>query len=91
MIDIQQCDVGQNYSCGIEIQGNKYAAHNLKIEISKNCIYKNKKEGLLIQNLACTAALLYGNELSKNEGDNLKVQHLHNKVNKRYAFRIENC
>lgn len=38
-----------------------------------------------------TAVLLYGNEINKNEGDNLKVAHLHHKVNKRSAFRVENC
>jgi len=63
----------------------------LKIEISKNFIYRNKKEGLLISNLAATAILIYGNELSKNEGDNLKVAHVHHKANKRYSFRLEHC
>ena len=61
------------------------------MEISKNCIYRNKKEGVLIQNLAVTAILLYGNEITKNESDNLKIAHVHHKVNKRYAFRVENC
>ena len=48
VIDIQQNDFGFNQYCGVEIQGNAYSAHNLKIDISKNCIYRNKKEGLLI-------------------------------------------
>lgn len=38
-----------------------------------------------------TAVLLHGNEIIKNEGDNLKIAHLHHKVNRRYAFRVENC
>ena len=45
----------------------------------------------MIQNLAATNVLLYGNEFSKNEGDNLKLAHLHHKVNRKYAFRVENC
>lgn len=80
-----------NYYCGVEIQGNVYSAHNVKIDISQNCIYRNKKEGLLIQNLAVTAILLYGNEFSKNEGDNLKMVHVHHKVNRSHEFRVENC
>ena len=32
-----------------------------------------------------------GNEFQKNEGDNLKLTSVHHKVNKRYAFRVENC
>ena len=91
VIDIQQNDFGLNYCCGIEIQGNIYAAHNLKIDISKNFIYRNKKEGLLIQNLAATAILLYGNEVSKNESDNIKISHVHHKASKRNSFRLENC
>ena len=90
VIDIKQNDFGFNYSCGIEIQGNVYSAHNLKIEIAKNFIYRNKKEGLLISNLAATAILIHGNEMSKNEGDNLKIAHVHHKANKKYAFRLEN-
>lgn len=35
--------------------------------------------------------LLYGNEFSKNEGDNLKISHFHHKSNKRNRFRLENC
>ena len=54
-------------------------------------MYRNKKEGLLIQNLVVTAILIYGNEFSKNEGDNLKMTHVHNKVNRSHEFRVENC
>ena len=75
----------------MEIQGNSYSAHNLKIEISKNYFYKNLKEGLLIQNLALTDLLIYGNEFLRNEGDNLKMMNVHHKSNKRYQFKIENC
>ena len=45
----------------------------------------------MLQNLAATAILLYGNEIHKNEGDNLKVAHVHHKANKKLPFRAENC
>ena len=38
-----------------------------------------------------TAILLYENEICKNEGDNLKVAHVHHKGNGRAAFRAELC
>ena len=41
--------------------------------------------------MALTAILIYGNDISKNESHNLKLEHLHHKVNKRYTFRVENC
>ena len=48
IIDISQNDFGLNYYCGIEIQGNYYSAHNIKVNISRNFIYRNKKEGVFV-------------------------------------------
>ena len=80
-----------NYYCGIEIQGNFYAAHNIKINISRNFIYRNKREGLLLANLALSDIKITANEFQKNEGDNLKITSVHHKANKRYVFRLDQC
>ena len=62
IIDIKQNDFGVNYYCGIEIQGNCYSAHNIKINVSRNYIYRNKKEGMLLAQLALSAVTINGNE-----------------------------
>lgn len=87
-IEIRQCDLTANAGPGLEISSKKYSAHNIKIIIENNNIYRNLREGILIESLALSHLTLTCNEIRKNECDNLRIHQVHHKSNKKYAFLI---
>jgi hypothetical protein len=81
-ITMDSNDIFLNELNGIEISSESFSAHNIAVGLKENKIVSNKKEGLLLSQIAITSLNVFGCELSHNFGSAAWFQSVHHKSNK---------
>lgn len=79
---VEQSEFDANGHNAVEVSSEAFSAHNVAVSVLRNKIVNNKRDGVVVSNMAIAHCEIARNTVSSNQGSGIWVSSLHQKSNK---------